>query len=327
MGSNVRGEPAGITVADVMILVVGVAAGLVVEPVRAETTRVVQVCGFAAPVTTHTSAFWTLARFALPVALGLALAVVVRCARHARMPDKGEWLALATMLLLLDPALPGETHVGGPVTTRPMTYHERPDGARVPTRHVRPAVLVDLDPTTVPAAPAGLGTAGLGLAAALAGWVVFGQVRRGLAPWVAVLLLTALGWAWLRIPARLNPTEVVRFRYSWIGFTPVASATGPSWLAPDWYVEGRYALGRWPIGLLAVVPAVAAARGLARGSRDQRRWTGWAAVVIALALGVAWAWDELAMRSWPAPLIRASVLTSWIAALALAACLVTRTRR
>src|SRR3954451_3368946 len=77
MGSNVRGEPAGITVADVMILVVGVAAGFAVEPVRAETSRVVQVCGFAAPVTTYTSAFWTLAPFALPVELGLALAVFV----------------------------------------------------------------------------------------------------------------------------------------------------------------------------------------------------------------------------------------------------------
>src|SRR3954462_9221728 len=90
MDSNVRGEPAGVTVADVMILVLGVAAGFAVEPVRAETSRVVQVCGFAAPVTTYASAFWTLARFALPAALGLALAVVVRCARHGRMPDAGE---------------------------------------------------------------------------------------------------------------------------------------------------------------------------------------------------------------------------------------------
>jgi hypothetical protein len=309
-----------------MILVLGVAAGFVVEPVRAETSRVVQVCGFAAPVTTYTSAFWTLARLALPVELGLALAVVVRCARHVRMPRAGEWLALATMLLLLDPAVPGEAHVGGPVTTRPMTYRERPDGVRVPTRHVRPAVLVDLDPT-VPAAPVLLGTAGLGLAAALAGWVVLGLMRRGLAPWVAVLLLAALGWAWLRVPPRLNPTEVVRFRYSWVGFTPVASATGLSGPAPDWYIEGRYALGRWPIGLLAVVPAVAAARDLARGSRDQRCWTGWAAVAIALVLGVAWAWDELAMRSWPSPLIRATVLAAWLGALALAAWLVTRPLR
>jgi hypothetical protein len=164
-----------------------------------------------------------------------------------------------------------------------------------------------------------LATAGLGLAAALAGWVVLGLVRRGLASWVAVLLLVALGWAWLRIPPRLNPAEVVRFRYSWVGFTPAASAPGPSWPAPGWYVEGRYALGRWPIGLLAMVPAVAAAHGVAPGSRDQRRWTGRTAVAIALGLGVAWAWDELAMRSWPALPIRASVLAAWLAMLPLTA--------
>jgi hypothetical protein len=324
MDSEARREPAGITVADVMILVVGVAAGLIVEPPRAETSRVVQVCGFAAPVSTYTSAFWTLARLALPLGLGLATAVVVRCARHGRLPCAGEWLALATALLLLDPAVPGEMHVVGPVTTRAMTYHERPDGVRVPTRHVRPAVLIDLDPS-VPAAPALLGIAGLGLAASLAGWVVLGLVRRGLAPWVAVLLLAALGWAWLRLPARLNPTEVVRFRYSWVGFTPVAPPGG-AWPAWGWYVEGRYALGRWPIGLLAAVPAVAAARNLARGPRDRGRWTARAGVAVALALGVAWAWDELAMRSWPSPSIRASILAAWLATLALTAQLVTRPR-
>ena len=129
MGANERREVAGATLADLMIAVLGVAVGLVVEPVRGESSRVVQVCGFFVPVATYTSLYWTLARFALPVALGLVLALLVRCARFGRLPRTGEWLALATLLLLLDPAVPGATHVVGPVTTRPMTYVETPSGA------------------------------------------------------------------------------------------------------------------------------------------------------------------------------------------------------
>jgi hypothetical protein len=318
-----RREAAGVTLADVMIAVAGVAAGFVVEPVRAETSRVVQVCGFLVPVSTYTSAYWTLARFAMPVALGLVLVVIVRSACSCRMPRAGEWLGVVTLLLLLDPAVPGAIHVFGPVTTRPMDYLQSPGGAWVPMRHVRPAVLCDLDPAGPPLVvlPITAALAALGIAA---GWVVLRLVRRGLAPWIGVLLLVSLAWAWLRVPLRLNPTEVVRFRYSWLDFTPVASLTGLSGPALDWFVEGRYALGRWPVGLFAMVPAMAVARSLAqrRPGRARRYWTEWMGPALALVLGTAWAWDELALRQEPSFAVRATAFSVWLATLALPAWLI-----
>jgi hypothetical protein len=317
MGIAAGREAVGVTLADAMIAVVGVAVGFVVEPVRAETSRVVQVCGFLMPVSLYTSLYWTLARFALPVVLGLVLALVVRRARYGGLPRAGEWLAVVTLLLLLDPVVPGESHVFGPVTTRPMTYVESPSGALVPTRHVRPAVLNDLDPEG-PAVLVLLITAVLALAAVAAAWVVLRLSRRGLAAWVAVLLMGALGWAWLRVPVRLNSTRVVRFRYSWLDFPLAPSATGLSGPALDWFVEGRYALGRWPVGLFAALAAMAAARDLARAwnAGDRRRWTEWAGPALAFVLAVAWAWDELVQRSEPALSIRATVFAAWLAALA-----------
>jgi hypothetical protein len=324
MGIAAGREANGATLADVMIAVVGVAVGFVVEPVRAETSRVVQVCGFLSPVSQYTSLYWTLARFAQPVVLGLVLALVVRRARYGGLPRAGEWLAVVTLLLLLDPAIPGETQVLGPATTRPMTYAESPSGALVPTRHVRPTVVSDLDPFRVPAALVLLATAALALAAIAASWVVLRLQRRGLPAWVALLLLTALGWAWLRVPIRLNPTEVVRSRFSWLDFTPKPLPTALSGPALDWFIEGRYALGRWPVGLFAALAAAAEARDLSQAwnRRDRRRWTEWAAAAIALVLAGAWAWDELILRSEPALLIRVCVFSAWIAALAVPAWLI-----
>jgi hypothetical protein len=162
--------------------------------------------------------------------------------------------------------------------------------------------------------------AGLGIAAA---WVVLRLVRRGLAPWVGMLLLVALGWAWLRELVRLNTTEVVRFRYSWLDFTPVPSPTGLSGPALDWFVEGRYALGRWPVGLFAMVAALAAARDLTRGRERpghlRRHWTEWTGAVVALVLGASWSWDELVLRQEPSFGVRATVFAAWLAALALPA--------
>jgi hypothetical protein len=325
MNITVRQEAVGITLADVMIAVAGVAAGFVVEPVRAETSRVVQVCGFFLPVSTYTSLYWTLARFALPVALGLVLVVIVRSARWGRMPRAGEWLGVVTWLLLLDPAVPGAIHVVGPVTTRPMDYHQSPSGAWVPGRHVRPAVLCDLDPEG-PALVVLPIAAALAAVAIAAGWVVLRFVRRGLVPWVGVLVLMALAWTWLRVPVRLNSTEVVRFRYSWLAFTPVPSPTGLSRPALDWYVEGRYALGRWPVGLLAMVAALTTARvlmpGRGRPGHPRRYWTEWAGAMLSLVLGGSWAWDELVLRQEPAFEVRATVLAVWLAALAVPAWLI-----
>jgi hypothetical protein len=238
------------------------------------------------------------------------------------MPRAGEWLGVVILLLLLDPAVPGAIHVFGPVTTRPMDYLHSQSGAWVPMRHVRPAVLCDLDPDgpALLVLPLTAAFAVLGIAA---GWVVQRLVRRGLAPWIGMLLLVSLAWAWLRAPLRLNSTEVVRFRYSWLDFTPVPSLSGLSGPALDWFVEGRYALGRWPVGLFAMVPALAAARDLlpSRRSPGRRRrfWTERAGVAIALLLGAAWAWDELVLRPIPSFAIRAVVFAAWLAALALPA--------
>jgi hypothetical protein len=322
MNAQARGEPAGVMLADALVLVAGVAIGLDVEPVRLETSRVVQVCAFTLPVWTYTSAYWTLARFALPAALGLAAVVVLRRVRYGGLPTAGEWLALVTTLLLLDAAVPGTMHVHGPVNTRPMTYHVLPSGARVATRHVRPAVLCDFDPN-VPVAPALVGIAGLGLAALAAGWVVLRRTRAGLPSWAALLVLMALGWVWLRVPVRLNATEVVRFRYSWVDFTPTGTLDGLSGPALDWWLEGRNALGRWPVGLFAAVPAVAAASDLAREWRRARaRKTEWAGAALALVLGGAWACDELMLRPSPSFAIRGVVFVVWLATLGLAARLV-----
>jgi hypothetical protein len=318
MGGTAGREAVGITLADGMIAVVGVAVGFVLEPVRAETSRVVQVCGFVGPVSVYTSLYWTLARFALPIVLGVVLALVVRRVRHGGLPRAGEWLAVVTLLLLLDPVVPGETHVFGPVTTAPMTYVEGAGGALVPTRHVRPAVLNDLDPEGRPAVLILLITAGLTLSAVAAGWIVVQLFRRGLPAGIAVLLMTALGWAWLRVPVRLNLTRVVRFRYSWMDLLSRApSATGLSGPALEWFVEARYALGRWPVGLFAVLAGVAAVRDLARAwnAGERRRWTEWAAAAVALVLAAAWAWDELVLRSEPSFLIRATVFAGWLVAL------------
>src|SRR5947209_13654722 len=104
MKVETKGEPVGVTVSDAMIAVAGLAVGFALEPVRWELARVVQVCGFTAAVTAYTSAFWTLARFAMPAALGVGLVVVARRARFGGMPRAGEWLAVVTALLLLDPA-------------------------------------------------------------------------------------------------------------------------------------------------------------------------------------------------------------------------------
>ena len=325
MGIAAGREANGATLADVMIAVVGVAVGFVVEPVRAETSRVVQVCGFLSPVSQYTSLYWTLARFAQPVVLGLVLALVVRRARYGGLPRAGEWLAVVTLLLLLDPAIPGETQVLGPATTRPMTYAESPSGALVPTRHVRPTVVSDLDPFRVPAALVLLATAALALAAIAASWVVLRLQRRGLPAWVALLLLTALGWAWLRVPIRLNPTEVVRSRFSWLDFTPKPLPTALWGPALDWFIEGRgqrWAAGRsgcsrrWP----PWQPRATCPRPGTR--RERRRWTEWAAAAMALVLAGAWAWDELILRSEPALLIRVCVFSAWIAALAVPAWLI-----
>jgi hypothetical protein len=320
MSSEGRGERAGVTLADLMLAVSGVAVGFAVEPVRAETSRVVQVCAFIMPVSVYTSLYWTLARFALPLALALALVVLVRRARYGGLPRAAEWLALATLLLLLDPAVPGDLHVVGPVSTRPMTYHVLPGGVWVPTRHVRPAVLNDLDPDG-PAVLVLLVAAGSALAAAAAAWVVLRMARRGLPSGVVVLLLMTLAWTWLRIPVRLNPTEVVRFRYSWIDFTADPAPTGLAGPALDWFVEARYALGRWPIGLFAAIPAMVVARDVAR-TRRRRRWTEWAGVGLALLLALAWTCDELVLRSMPPMPIRVTVFSAWVVCLTLPAWLI-----
>jgi hypothetical protein len=188
-------------------------------------------------------------------------------------------------------------------------------------------VLCDLDPEgpALVVLPIAAALAALVIAA---GWVVLRLVRRGLAPWVGVVLLMALAWTWLRVPVRLNSTEVVRFRYSWLVFTPAPSPMGLSRPALDWFVEGRYALGRWPIGLFAMVAALATARELmltrGRPGHPRRYWTEWAGAMVALVLGGSWAWDELVLRPEPSFGVRATVLVVWLAALAVPAWLIAR---
>ena len=214
----------------------------------------------------------------------------------------------------------------GPVTTRPMTYIERPDGVRVPTRHVRPAVLIDLDPDAVRPGWSCSARRGSAWPRCWPGGSCWGWCGGVWRPGSRCCSWRRSAWAWLRVPVRLNPTEVVRFRYSWLDFTPVPSPTGLSGPALDWFVEGRYALGRWPIGLFAAMPAVAAARDLARRLARRGRWTEWAAVALGTGagrrLGLGRTGDAVVAL---AP-IRWIVFVAWLAALALPAWLVTRPR-
>jgi hypothetical protein len=318
-------EPIRLTLADVMMVVIGVAAGFVFEPVREETTLVVQTCGFVAPVATYPSVYWTLERVALPAAVGVVLVVLARRAWFCGMPRAGEWLAIVVALLLLDAAVPGDDHVGGPVTTRPMTYQEI-DGVQVPTRKVRPAVLTAIDAER-PLAPALLDTAELGAAVLLAGWIMVGASRRNWPACALAALLGVLACVWLRWQVRLNPVEVVRFRYSWVKFRPLGPPAGWSVPAYEWYLEGRLALGRWAIGLFTAVPAMAACRDLLGSGRTGRRWTEWAGLILAAVMGASWTIDELALRPAPALVVRASVFAVWLAAVAASAWVVVQARQ
>jgi hypothetical protein len=317
-----RDEPRGLTLADLAIVLAGVALGFALQPVRLEPTRVVQTCGFVAAVATYHSFYWTAARFAMPASLGLSLAILARRARHGGWPRPAEWLALALALGLLDGAVPGDDHVGGPVTTRPNEA-VKVRGVRVYARDVRPAVLIAVDDER-PIGPFALIRVAGAAAAVLAGVVVLALVRRGLPAAAGLVLLLAVAWAWLRGTVRLNPAEFVRFRYSWVGFTPGSPPLGWSRMGYAWYLEARLALGRWFEGMLVGIPAAATAIAATRPDRPDRRWTEWSGMALAVLLGAAWAIDELARRPSPGPTVRAVVFAAWVAAVGLPSWLVAR---
>ena len=315
-------EPRGLTLADLAIALAGVALGFVLQPVRPEPTRVVQTCGFVAPVATYTSLYWTAARFALPAALGLALAILARRARHGGWPRPGEWLALVLALTLLDGAVPGDDHVGGPVTTRPNDV-VKTRGVRVYARDVKPAVLIAVDDERA-LGPFVAIRAATAVVAVLAGVAVLSLVRRGMPASAAVALVLALGWAWLRLTVRLNPHEFVRFRYSWVGFPPGKPPDGWAWPGYAWHLEARLALGRWFEGLLVGIPTAATGLAVARRGRPGWRWTEWAGAALAVLLGLTWALDELTRRPFPAATVRAVVFVAWLAAVGLPSWLIAR---
>jgi hypothetical protein len=309
-----RDEPRGVSLADLVIGVPGLAIGLALQPVRLEPTRVVQTCGFAAPVVTYSSAYWTAARVALPLALALALAIVARRARYGGWPRPSEWLGLWVALVMLDPAVAGSDHVGGPVTTRPMTYVEV-RGIQVPTREIRPTVLIDLDDER-PLVSVLLTSAAVGALAILAARILAATVSRGLPAWAGVVLILVAGWAWLRVPIRLNPREIVRFRYSWLNVRPVLQRT-----AFQLHIELRLALGRMAEGIIFGTLLVAALRDLWRSGRPSWRGTELTAVALAAALAGCWAVDELLLRPAPGAWVRGPVFLGWLVAVGVPALL------
>jgi hypothetical protein len=302
------------TLNDLMIVVAGLAVGFVAQPIRIESTRVVQTCEFFARVVTYESIYWTLVRFAFPAALGLGLVVLARRLRFGGRPSPAEWLALVMLLLLLDPVVPSDRHVSGPVVTREHTYIDV-EGVPVPTKYVRSAVLVGTDPER-PLGPVVLLTVALGGVLLGATWLA---VRRGMPDGVLTLLLLGLAWAWLRVPPRLNPEEVVRFRYAWLAIPTSSPPPGWSAAAFEWYVEARLAVGRWFLGAWLAAIAMAAARSVFRGGVGAWCWTEWAASVLALLLAAAWAWDELVLRPWPGLAVRGTVFAASIAGVGLTA--------
>lgn len=312
-------EPRGITLADLMRAVAVLAVGLALEPPRWVATEVMQTCGFVANVAFYTSVYWTLARLALPWAVAVGACILARRVRFGGMPRPAEWLALMTALVLLDPAVEGPDHVGGPIVTRPLTSVTI-NGAPVPPPRGPPTVLVDLDDGR-PHGLVLLSTLGVAGALLLTAWLA---LRRGLSPGTATLVLTALAWLWLRLPVRLNPVEWVRFRYSYFGLTALPPAAGWSPAQFDWYLEGRLALGRWFVGMLTAVPALSAALALRRRGGAPWRWTEWAGSALAALLAACWAWDELILRPAPGPVVRGTVFVVWLVALGLPAFLVAR---
>ena len=306
---SVEREPRGMTLADLMVVVAGLAVGLVVQPVRLETTRVLQACGFYANVVKYESVNWTAARFALPLALAVGAAVIARRTRFGGMPRPAEWLGLVVLLLLLDPVVPNDQHTTGPFVTRQHDY-VNVNGARVPTKYVRSAVLID----TAPVRSLRVTAQETALVAGLALAIVWLSARRRLPPLARTLLLLGLAWAWLRLPVRLNPAEIVDFRYSWLTIPTPPVPAGWSPRAFAWYLEARLALGRWFLGVWIAATAAAAVLALTRRGHRSARWTEWAAVTLALGLGTAWAWDELVRRPVPDLVVRGSVFAAWLAA-------------
>jgi hypothetical protein len=304
-----------VTVADLMTGVVGLAAGMAFEPVRWEFSRVIQTCGFFVPAIRYDSAFWTVARAALPALIGLMAVMLARRARYGGQPGAAECLTLALLLALLDVSIPSGEQVGGPMTTRPMEYLRTADGVWVPARRLRPSVVTALEPSQPLVLALGTTLAMLS-AAALAGATLWRASKGQLPGGLTLILAAGTGWLCLRYAVRLNPIEVMRGRFSWVSVRPTALPDGWSAAGFSWYVEARMALGRWSYATLVAIPALIAFR---RTTRPGSRWTDWASVSLGACLGAGWFIDELGLRPWPEPVVRLTVFLALASAVAIPA--------
>lgn len=304
------------TIADLALAVVGVALGFTIEPVRAEVTRVVQVCGWYWPVVAYQSLFWTAVRFVMPLFLGLVLVEAGRIVRANELPRAGDWLSLILLLFLLDTSLPRGDVESGPIASRAVSYQRTSDGVWVGDRYVASTVFTRLEPDQ--SLPMALGTTvTMALAIGVGARMVIQATRGSIPGWLAFGIGAFVGWLCLRNLVPLNPVAFTRSRFSWTGPTRVMLPVGWSAGAFEWHVEARLALGRWPFALIVALPAFATIRDSIRSAGSQGRWTEGCGMTLCALLALAWAVDELALRPAPATMIRVTVFLIFAGAVAL----------
>lgn len=275
---TIKVEPRWLTLADVVMIVVGVAIGLSWFDFSTELR----------PATTPKGVeFYSLMLLvAGPVgtlALATSLAAFARFVRFKRGPRPGEWIVLVVCLAELAGTM---RQAPDPFAWRQVTVD-------------RPAVVTSL----------------LGLAAAAAFLLAMSHWRDR--PWARTVLLMSWLFALLCGPlavarARLEVYQGRIYQdYESILGLPLDSsnATVQPWtLAAD----GMIGLGLVPEGLVYAVPAMAAVRSWRSRRRRPWLWTEWAGAAVAAVLLFCWIQDGILIAGrvsswspWPELIVRA----------------------
>jgi hypothetical protein len=258
MKSQPRTEPRGISLTDLIVLVAGCAVGCTLQPLSPKSVPSGDVYGTG--FYGEYSLFGTIIRRPLLViAFAIAATILVRLARHGRMPRPAEWPTLVLAAALVSTRVLDATYgleVGGPPDKRSFW-----------------------SPSEWPWAAAWA-------LAALATLIVLAALRRRMPPWMRALVLASVAVMWLCGPAYVSWQSVPGEPPQPVGAT-AAWAFQLRW--SEWANRGK-----WPELILFGVPITAGLIDRARSGRRAWTWTEWIGLVLGLVFAACWWLDRFA---------------------------------
>ena len=264
MGRTPRPEPKGITLADLMVVVAGVAIGYALGPISAKPGILIDfyVSGTFIqydPYIPHT-------RPGFIAAFAIALAIVVRRARHGGRPRLGDW-----------PALVAAGHLLGMVVLFRAYAIAFPDGNLSEEDVIMPPQYPAWRPDRWP----------WGVAWSLAALLLVGSLatlRRRIPGWLAAVGITTVATVLLCGP-------IYVFAESYDPEATMGLICGPAPIDAWWHyfrTDGYWHLFLWPEWLLYALTTLAAVADLRRCGPRSRAWTDWASLAVIVVVAALW---------------------------------------